>query len=105
VYEPGDQFYVFLAGRNRYGRRIVVARIDPKADVLPRGPEDPEVERILLCTRPLELGKKTMAQTWERAERITEKLNNMTLSVQVADLEGSLQELFDELWTTINRGA
>jgi hypothetical protein len=108
MYQPGDRFYAFLVQADgRWRRHVVVARINPEADRLPGALADPEVLDILLVTRPLSTYDRGSAaklgDTFERAERVTEKLNNMKLSVQAADLDGSLQTLFDELWVNINR--
>ena len=107
---PMPRFVVFLtsaAHHSVYYRHVNVVEMKPRARRLPQTVRSREVKQILLRTIPLriEIGDEQgpAIHVFTRAEKVIEKLNNMTLSVQIADMEDAqgnngVKNLFNHLW-------
>lgn len=101
------RFYVFLtsaAHHSAYYRHVNVVELKPGSR-LPSSIRSREVKQVLLRTIPLRIEQPGGANgpaiyVFTRAEKVINKLNNMTLSLQIADFEGTqgVKNLFDHLW-------
>src|SRR5262245_40164962 len=106
------RFFVFLSRAHRFGaawRHLNVVEVKPGATRLPQSIRSREVRQVLLRTPPMRAHCSTVRdpgmevfQLFECAERVIEKLDRMTLSMQVADFEGEegVKKLFDYLWNS-----
>lgn len=104
------RFAVFLttaAHHSAYYRHVNVVELRAGTKRLPATIRSREVKQVLLRTIPMRIDGELDPGTpgpairvFERAERIIAKLDNMTLSLQAADLEGpvAVKNLFDHLW-------
>jgi hypothetical protein len=98
------RFYLFVtmcSGRSQMWRHVNVVELKRGTKRLPLSIRGREVRQVLLRTEPLLIrGGGRAWEVYKQAEEVLEKLERMTLSMQVADYEGmaGVKELFDHLW-------